>query len=142
MLLLVDKNAASTPHSSAEVDADHLDAVRRLLDTAAEKPAVDALPYLREAADRLAHLLDETMAAAVLSGQASLRSAAHQAGLTANSIGPRLARTQTLGAYADPRGRVTAGGVERAKYDHETGRPRPAPTTTAAMQFRPRRPTT
>jgi hypothetical protein len=80
------------------------------------------------------------MAAAVLSGQASIRAAGARAGLTENAVGPRLARTSRLGAYADERGRVTAAALQRARYDHESGTPRPAPTTTA-MRFKPRRPT-
>jgi hypothetical protein len=124
----------------AEIDASGVDAVRACLDAAAGLPPIDALPHLREAADRLAELLDETMAAAVLGGQASLRAAGARAGLTENAVGPRLARTRSLGAYADERGRVTAAAVERARYDHESGTPRPAPRTTA-MRFKPRRPT-
>jgi hypothetical protein len=116
--------------------------VRTCLDAAAGMPAVDALPHLRDAADRLAALLDETMAAAVVSGKASLRSAGQRAGLTENAVGPRLARTQTLGAYADSRGRVTASGVERARYDHESGTPKPTLSRAPAMRFKPRRPTT
>jgi hypothetical protein len=80
------------------------------------------------------------MAAAVLSGQASLRAAGARAGLTENAVGPRLARTRRLGAYADERGRVTAAALQRARYDQESGTPRPAPKTTA-MRFKPRRPT-
>ena len=123
-----------------EIDANGLDAVRTCLDAAAGLSPVDALAHLREAADRLTDLLDETMAAAVLTGQASLRAAGARAGLTENAVGPRLARTRRLAAYADERGRVTAAGVERAKYDHESGTPRPAPATTA-MRFKPRRST-
>jgi hypothetical protein len=124
----------------AEIDASGVDAVRRCLDSAVGLPPVDALPHLREAADRLTDLLDETMAAAVLSGQASLRAAGARAGLTENAVGPRLARTRRLGAYADERGRVTAAALQRARYDQESGTPRPAPSTTA-MRFKPRRPT-
>jgi hypothetical protein len=131
-------------HSSgmgeAEIDVSGVDAVRRCLDAAAGLPPIDALPHLREAAELLTDLLDETMAAAVLSGQASLRAAGARAGLTENAVGPRLARTSRLGAYADERGRVTAAAVERAKYDHESGTMRPAPRSTA-MRFKPRRPT-
>ncbi|HET9143473.1 hypothetical protein [Actinophytocola sp.] len=123
-----------------EIDAARLDAVRACLDAVHGSSAVDALPHLRKAADQLAELLDETMAAAVLSGQASLRSAGARAGLTENAVGPRLARTQALGAYADAKGRVTAAGVERAKYDNESGTPKPAPKDTPAMRFKPRRP--
>ncbi|MEO9152970.1 MAG: hypothetical protein ABI243_11265 [Lapillicoccus sp.] len=104
----------------------------------------EALPHLRAAADRLTDLIDETMAQAVLSGQASLRSAGAGAGLSENAVGPRLARTRVLGAYANDDGRVTASGVERAKYDQETGGARQAaPAPRAArppMRFKPRRP--
>ncbi|WP_220793710.1 hypothetical protein, partial [Nocardioides stalactiti] len=96
-------------------DRQGLSDVLRALDQAEQlmaegKDSVGALPYLREAADRLTELIDESMAEAVLAGQASLRSAGAQAGLTENAVGPRLARTMALGAYADERGRVTAGG--------------------------------
>jgi hypothetical protein len=124
----------------AEIDVGGLDEVRRCLDAAAGLLPVDALPHLREAADRLTDLLDETMAAAVLSGAASLRAAGARAGLTENAVGPRLARTRRLGAYADERGRVTAAALQRARYDQESGTPRPEPKTTA-MRFKPRRPT-
>jgi hypothetical protein len=80
------------------------------------------------------------MAEALLSGKVSLRSAGAAAGLTENAVPPRLARTQTLGAYANEDGRVTAAGIERAKYDHESGTPKPAPSAAAApMRFKPRR---
>lgn len=125
---------------TTRIDPTRLDAVRACLNAAAALPAFDALPHLRQAAERITALLDETMAAVVLDGQASLRSAAHQAGLTPNAVGPRLGRTHTLGAYADAHGRVTASGVQRARFDHETGTPRPAPETTTAMRFKPRRP--
>jgi hypothetical protein len=84
------------------------------------------------------------MAEALLQGKVSLRSAGAAAGLTENAVPPRLARTQTLGAYANEEGRVTAAAIERAKYDHESGTPRPAPAAPAApMRFKPRRrPTT
>lgn len=117
-----------------------LAAVREALDEAEGKDCVGALPYLREAADRLTDLIDEAMATAVLTGQASLRGAGAQAGLTENAVGPRLARTRSLGAYADDRGRVTAAGVERAKYDLETGQPRQPAAAPAPMRFKPRRP--
>lgn len=122
------------------IDASGVDAVRGCLDAAAGLSPIEALPHLREAAERLTDLLDETLAAAVLSGQASLRAAGARAGLTENAVGPRLARTRRLAAYADERGRVTAAAVARARYDHESGTPRPAPSTTA-MRFKPRRPT-
>jgi hypothetical protein len=75
-----------------------------------------------------------------LKGNVSLRSAGAAAGLSENAVPPRLARTQTLGAYANEDGRVTAAGIERAKYDHESGTPKPAPAPAAApMRFKPRR---
>ena len=92
-------------------------AIRVSLDAAADStdPA-DALPHLRSAADRLSGLIDETMAHAVVTGRASIRS---------------------VGA-----------GVERARYDQETGR-QPEPVADSAestqprppMRFRPRRTT-
>jgi hypothetical protein len=61
-------------------------------------------PHLRDAGDRLTDLIDESMAEAVLSGKASLRSAGMRGGLTESAVGPRLARTKALAAYADPEG--------------------------------------
>jgi hypothetical protein len=116
-----------------------LDAVRRALDEAEARDLVEALASLREAADRLTDVLDESMAAAVLLGDASLRATGARAGLTENAVGPRLARTRALGAYADERGRVTAAGVERARYDLESGVPRRPPAARAPMRFKPRR---
>jgi hypothetical protein len=123
-------------------DPKHLDSVRESLDAAADKDAGEALPHLREAADRLTALIDESMAEALLSGKVSLRSAGAAAGLTENAVPPRLSRTQTLGAYANEDGRVTAAAIERAKYDHESGTPKPAPAPAATpMRFKPRRKT-
>ncbi|MGK2876520.1 MAG: hypothetical protein ACSLEW_12930, partial [Nocardioides sp.] len=51
------------------------DDVRAALDAAAGLDADEALPHLREGAERLTSLIDESMAEAVLSGKASLRSA-------------------------------------------------------------------
>ena len=124
-------------------DPQQLAAVRRALEAAEGLGPDEALPHLREAADRLTELIDESMAEAVLTGKASLRSAGVRAGLSENAVGPRLARTRTLGAYANDEGRVTAAAVERAKYDHEAGSPRPAPAARPQpMRFKPRRPTT
>jgi EmrB/QacA subfamily drug resistance transporter len=116
-----------------------LDAVRGALDDAEGRDLIEALAFLREAADRLTEMLDESMAAAVLLGDASLRATGARAGLTENAVGPRLARTRALGAYADERGRVTAAGVERARYDLESGVPRRPPAARAPMRFKPRR---
>ncbi len=117
-----------------------LDAIRAALDAAKDLEPVDALPHLRAAADRLTRLIDESMAQALLTGRASLRSAGASAGLSENAVGPRLGRTTTLGAYANPDGRVTAAGVQRAQYDHESGVTRPAATPTP-LRFKPRRDT-
>ncbi len=97
-----------------------------------------ALPHLRSAADRLTGLIDDTMAQAVLAGQASLRSAGASVGLSENAVGPRLARTSSLGAYANDAGRVTAAGVQRAQYDQETGTARTAEPR-EPLRFKPRR---
>src|SRR4029453_13355868 len=121
-------------------DPTQLDAVREALEAAADNDAGEALPHLREAADKLTALIDESMAEALLQGKVSLRAAGAAAGLTENAVPPRLARTQTLGAYANEDGRVTAAGVERAKDDPESGPPKPGPAPGAApMRFRPRR---
>lgn len=121
-----------------------VDAIRADLDAAKSAPgAREALPHLRSAADRLTDLIDESMANAVLSGAASLRSAGVGAGLSENAVGPRLARTSALRAYANDDGRVTASGVERARYDQETGSAPPAASAARAprqpMRFKPRR---
>src|SRR3954449_7756411 len=122
-------------------DPKQLEDIRAALAEAVDKDAEAALPHLREAADRLTALIDESMAEALLSGKVSLRSAGAAAGLTENAVPPRLARTQTLGGYANDDGRVTAAAIERAKYDHEAGTPKPAPAPAAApMRFKPRRP--
>src|SRR3954464_2849003 len=96
-------------------DPKSLDDVRAALAEAVGKDADEALPLLREAADRLTALIDESMAEALLAGKVSLRSADAPAGPTQNPAPRRLARTQTLGAYANEDGRVTAAAVERAK---------------------------
>jgi len=102
-----------------------------------------ALPRLREAQEHLSAAIDEAMAAAVVDGE-TLRSAGALAGLSENAVGPRLARTRTLAAYQSEEGRVTAAGVERARYDVEQGRHAPLPpgaVPPTPMRFRPRRPT-
>lgn len=116
--------------------------IRAALDSAEGLDADAALPHLREAAERLTDLLDESMARAVLESGVSLRSAGAMAGLSENAVGPRLARTAQLSAYANETGRVTASGIERAKYDAETGAAPPAPAargSVAPMRFKPRR---
>lgn len=113
--------------------------VSRALGAAEGLAPAEALPHLREAADELTLLIDGCLAAAVLEPGTSLRSVAARAGLSENAVGPRLARTSALAAYANEAGRVTAGGVERARYDLEKGTPPPAPPT-APLRFKPRRP--
>ncbi len=120
-------------------------AIRDALAAAADSPEpAAALPHLRAAADRLTDLLDDTMARALVTGRTSLRSVGAGAGLSENAVGPRLARTPVLAPYANDNGRVTASGVERARYDHETGRtPEPGIDTDQPrppMRFRPRTP--
>ena len=122
------------------------DAIRAAVETAAGtvEPA-EALPQLRAAADLLTELIDDTMARALVTGRSSLRAVGAGVGLSENAVGPRLARTARLAPYANDSGRVTAAGVERARYDHETGRtPEPGPDPTdqdprPPMRFRPRR---
>jgi hypothetical protein len=127
-------------------DASRYAAIRDALGAAAASPEpAQALPHLRAAADRLTDLIDDTMARALVTGRTSLRSVGAGAGLSENAVGPRLARTAMLAPYANDNGRVTASGVERARYDHETGRtPEPGPDHTdqeprLPMRFRPRR---
>ena len=98
--------------------------------------AVEQLSRAREAVDAA---LDEAMARAALEG-ASFRSVASRAGLAANSVAPRLARTTALSPYADPAGRVGSTGVERARYDAEQGRPAPAAAPESRLRFRRRTP--
>ena len=52
-------------------DPQHLAAVRRALEAAEGLEPDEALPHLREAADRLTELIDESMAEAVLTGKAA-----------------------------------------------------------------------
>lgn len=125
------------------IDPDMVRRLREALDAAEGQGAADALPHLRAAAEGLAALIDDALAEAVVEEGASLRSAGARAGLSENAVGPRLARTRRLAAYADDKGRVTASGVERARYDAETGAAPPAAAAAPApLRFKPRRPTT
>jgi hypothetical protein len=115
--------------------------IRTNLDAAELAEPADALPHLRAAADQLTSLIDEAMARALVTGKTSLRSVGAGAGLSENAVGPRLARTALLAPYANDSGRVTASGVERARYDHETGQvPEPAEPL-QPLRFKPRRAT-
>jgi hypothetical protein len=86
-----------------------------------DKPS-EALPLLREASENLTEAMDAAMAAVLLEEGGTIRQAGQLAGLSENAVGPRLARTPSLAAYTSDAGRVTATGVERARYDIETGR--------------------
>lgn len=101
----------------------------------------DALPLLRDAQRHLTVAIDEAMAQLVVAQGGTIRTAGQLAGLSENAVGPRLVHTSLLAAYASPAGRVTASGVERARYDLEEGRHRafdPDPER-APMRFRTRR---
>ncbi|WP_235848246.1 hypothetical protein [Mycolicibacterium holsaticum] len=87
--------------------------------------------------DDLGQLIDEMLADAVVDAELSIRAAAQKAGLTENAIGPRLANTPKLAGYAAD-GRVNTRGVERARYDKETGIA-PPPVEAKPMQFKRRR---
>lgn len=107
----------------------------------------DALPHLRAAQEHLTTAIDEAMAAVVVANGSTIRNAGALAGLSENAVGPRLARTSLLAAYVSPDAqRVTAAGVERARYDLEEGRhrtPEPGPDgeLPKPMRFRTRRAT-
>jgi acyl-CoA reductase-like NAD-dependent aldehyde dehydrogenase len=118
-------------------------AAKRALDQADPERPSQALPFLREAAEQLTVAIDEAMAAVILDEGGTLRQAGTLAGLSENAVGPRLARTEDLGAYSSETGRVTATGVTRALYDLEQGRHQKAAEAPAqpAMRFRARRPT-
>lgn len=122
-----------------------VDEARQALSRVDPSDPASALPSLRAAQDAVTTAIDEAMAAAVLTEGRTLRSAGALAGLSENAVGPRLARTSLLAAYGSDAGkgaRVTASGVERARYDVEQGRHRPlAPDEERrSMRFTPRRP--
>jgi hypothetical protein len=96
-----------------------------------------ALPLLREAQEHVTAAIDEAMAAVLVGEGGTIRTAGALAGLSENAVGPRLARTRLLAAYGTESGRVTAAGVERARYDLEEGRHRES--TDPAGQPRPMR---
>ncbi len=117
-------------------------AARKALDKADPDRPAEALPLLREAAEQLTIAIDEAMAATILQEGATLRQVGTLAGLSENAVGPRLARTEELGAYSSETGRVTATGVTRALYDLEQGRHKKADATEPQqLRFRARRPT-
>lgn len=128
--------------TTGEADLDDLiDSAADALEKARRSgSATEALPVLIEAQQQIAQAVDEAMAAAVLEEGASLRQAAALADLSENAVGPRLARTTRLRAYASPEGRVTRTAVERARYDAELGRSAPeSHDPPAPLRFRRRR---
>ncbi|MGO4597196.1 hypothetical protein [Terrabacter sp. 2RAF25] len=134
-----------SPSASSETIRTAIDAARTALaDADAEVPSA-ALPLLRIAQEHVTAAIDEAMAAVLVSEGGTIRTAGALAGLSENAVGPRLARTRLLAAYGSDAGRVTAAGVERARYDLEEGRHREAPDQPdqpKPMRFRARRTTT
>lgn len=120
-----------------------VDTARAALDRVDPTRPVEALPLLREAQEHVIRAIDEAMAAAVTTEGTTIRTAGLLAGLTENAVGPRLARTRLLAAYRSESGRVTAAGVERARYDLEEGRHRTIDPDgqSAPLRFRARRTT-
>ena len=119
-----------------------IDAARQALDRADASRPLDALPLLRSAQEHLTSAVDEAMAAVLVAEGGTIRAAGALAGLSENAVGPRLARTSLLGAYGSEAGRVTAAGVERARYDLEEGRHRPPSEASGGpLRFRARRST-
>lgn len=144
-------HAAAEPNDPTRLDAGaSVEAVRASIESAATALAAsdptrprEALPLLRRAQEHLTAAIDEAMAAALVADGGTIRTTGALAGLSENAVGPRLARTRLLAAYGTEAGRVTAAGVERARYDLEQGRHRAAPAPTdppAPMRFRARRP--
>ncbi|MDN5796465.1 MAG: hypothetical protein L0H79_12025 [Intrasporangium sp.] len=130
-----------TTRSRATVLADSVRAAEAALGRVDPESPGAALPLLREAQEHVIRAVDEAMAAAVTTEGATIRAAGHLAGLTENAVGPRLARTRLLAAYQSDTGRVTASGVERARYDLEEGRHRTPDDEPEPMRFRARRST-
>ncbi|WP_024793633.1 hypothetical protein [Tomitella biformata] len=123
--------------------SNHYARIRAALAHAESADPPTALEHLRVVLDEASRLLDEQLASAVLDHDLSLRSAGAKAGLTENAVGPRLAGTPMLAAYARPDGRVMAKDIQRARYDKQTGQtatpPATASTTKPPMRFKPRR---
>jgi hypothetical protein len=117
-----------------------IEAARDALGRTDASAPLEALPLLRAAQEHLTTAVDEAMAAVLVAEGGTIRTAGALAGLSENAVGPRLARTSLLGAYGSEGGRVTAAGVERARYDLEEGRHRPAPDASGRpLRFRARR---
>ena len=135
---------STTPESTQQTIGDAIRAATTALTAADPATPAAALPLLREAQQHLTVAIDEAMAAVLVTEGGSIRTAGALAGLSENAVGPRLARTRLLAAYGTETGRVTAAGVERARYDLEEGRHRDGtdlPEPPAPRRVRARRPT-
>ena len=132
------------PEASSETVRAAIEAATAALAQADPTAPSAALPLLRSAQDHVTTAIDEAMAAVLVAEGGTIRTAGALAGLSENAVGPRLARTRLLAAYGSESGRVTAAGVERARYDLEEGRHRAAadlPDQPKPMRFRARRTT-
>src|SRR4051812_42875402 len=94
----------------------HVQAARTLLTPPLPTDAVELTELLTRAQLQVAAALDEAMARAALTG-VSLRAIAQGAQLAPNSVPPRLARSATLGSYAEG-GKVSAEQLAVARADH------------------------
>jgi len=145
---------SSTEHPQTPAPPASSETIRAAIDAASvalasadaviqEAPSA-ALPLLRAAQEHVTTAIDEAMAAVLVAEGGTIRTTGALAGLSENAVGPRLARTRLLAAYGSESGRVTAAGVERARYDLEEGRHREAadlPDGPKPMRFRARRTT-
>lgn len=100
-------------------DANSWAAIRESIsDAEGTEDLSERLEHLRTALDTTNALINETMAQAVVYGNASLRSVASVAGFSENTVRPRLASTDLLSGYANPRGVISTAEVHRARYDY------------------------
>ena len=137
-------NDGSTPRESSNAIHASIAAASAALASADPGSPSAALPLLRTAQEHVTAAIDEAMAAVLLTEGGTIRTAGALAGLSENAVGPRLARTRLLAAYGSETGRVTAAGVERARYDLEEGRHRDAADLAEQprpLRFRARRTT-
>ena len=126
------------------IDPEMVRRLREALDAADGQSAAEALPHLRAAAEGLAALIDD----ALRRGRRRRRRVAPLGRRPRRAVGER--RRAAAGPHPAPgrlRRRQGAGhrlGVERARYDAETGAAPPAAAArpSAPMRFKPRRPTT
>ena len=139
-----DQPSTTAPGASSETVRAAIEAATAALAQADPTAPSAALPLLRSAQEHVTTAIDEAMAAVLVAEGGTIRTAGALAGLSENAVGPRLARTRLLAAYGSDSGRVTAAGVERARYDLEEGRHRVAadsPDQPKPMRFRARRTT-